>query len=164
MPFQAAAQVYPSAGAYSLSATQSGRPYMYKPKLPVTDYSQPTTQRLSNQSPAALIPPTTATGFSATATETGQFTKQRFEIGKQNSPSQQHAHATEQQHMTARWRISGSENASPSTNLLDRASATSSVSSQSDPFAQQRSQAKPSWQVHSSIYQRYPFFYTNHNR
>jgi hypothetical protein len=92
-----------------------------------------------------------------------QFATQRFAptglAPSLSTPGPQTAHPVNghlghQQEMTTKWRVP-----------LTGPSPTAESQPQSLLAPQQpRSQAKPSWQVHSSIYQKYPFFNANSNR
>ncbi|KAK0386357.1 hypothetical protein NLU13_6194 [Sarocladium strictum] len=154
-PSQNGNQFYPGSHAYHTAGTGLGKPYMYKPKVDAIPTSQFVTQRFV---PNAALTTPSVSGMSPNGQTPypgpGQFAKQTFEVKSQHAHLQQPVASLGQQHMSSKWRVAMPGAASQAAQHQHTASTQQ----------QQRAQGKPSWQVHSSIYQKYPFFNSNHNR
>jgi hypothetical protein len=126
----------------SYGANPFAKPYVYKPNVPVT----------------------------MTPNATAQFTSQTFTPNLKvpaNYQSQQQGNtpASGGTYSTQRFQIKPSHYNQLSWQNQSTAGAVKTVQTPSNPIpAQARQFPKPSWQVHSSIYQKYPFFQVHHNR
>jgi hypothetical protein len=152
------------------------KPYVYKPRKPVgANFAAAagtfTTQRFTPTAPAPVPPqqpPTVYHHYSYTQPQGRQapapYSAQRFDVktpqsfangGHSSGPSRPPAQPQHHQ-----WQHSAAPRPAPPA----RAPAPAPVTQQQANSGYPRPQPKPSWQVHTSIYHKYPFFQVNHNR
>ncbi|UNI24603.1 hypothetical protein JDV02_010337 [Purpureocillium takamizusanense] len=150
---------------YATSAQAVGirfdKPYVYKPKGPINSQQQMhTTQYFAPAQTSHTLSPSTYSNQNHYAAgqgyqNSGMYSVQRFE--PVSSGTSQTASAAPQNHHQA-----GVPNA-PRT-----VAAPAQTWQQPSPVTYQKPssvhQSRPNWQVHSSVYQKYPFFQVNHNR
>lgn len=160
--YVAKAMAYSYSLADNYAAAQGGapfeKPYVYKPRKPVetvsttpptTGYQHVTSSHAPSVGPASL--------FQAYDHQTANFRPQHaYNPHDQTTPHGQHSHNMQnvQSVHNAPMYQSASQAISPGhQSPYQRPSHSPPVQ-----------QGKPTWQVHSSVYQKYPFFQVNYNR
>ncbi|RSM05768.1 hypothetical protein CEP52_006065 [Fusarium oligoseptatum] len=182
---------YPAVRPAPPVSARPEKPYVYKPRKPVdANFASAagsfTTQRFTPAAPAPAPPqqpPTVYHHYSYTQPQGRQapapYSAQRFEVktpqsfanggqssGPSRPPAQPQYHQWQQ---PAAPRPAPPSHAPPShapapTPAPAPAPTPAPVTQQQANHGYPRPQLKPSWQVHTSIYHKYPFFQVNHNR
>jgi hypothetical protein len=135
--------------AATTGAAPFEQPYIYKPRQPAeAKFTTPTTSMSQRSTPshAASVGPTPV--FRAYDHETANF-----------RPQPTMTHATHPPQTTAP--MQNGQLPRPASQML-QVNRQSPYQRPANPIPVQ--QSKPVWQVHSSVYQKYPFFQVNYNR
>ncbi|CAM1510462.1 Fc.00g007970.m01.CDS01 [Cosmosporella sp. VM-42] len=165
--------------AMTSASVRPEKPYTYKPRKPVDSrvgiQGMVTAQRFTHaSSPLPQNPQPSYSQYSNTPSQGYQnppmystYSAQRYEVKtpqsyvpRQTLSSISHSGNTESRPVQHQW-LPQAPTPRP---MQNQHHVPTPVSYQGPMPAQPRPQAKPSWQVHSSIYQRYEFFQVNHNR
>jgi hypothetical protein len=168
----AAVQSYPYMGMgtmpMSVNTSKPEKPYTYKPKN-VASFnvsSSPHTIATFAPSGAAMSP---TQGYNPAARPVGSgptYVAQRFDVkpgpvGGQYAPAPyNHAQPATSPHS---WQRPGGSTPAVKQQVLQTAMAPAPQAERPNP-AHGSQQKKHTWQVYSSVYQKYPFFQVHHNR
>lgn len=154
----------PNPASAQAVAVRFDKPYVYKPKGPIAPQQQgPAThtaqrfalgQTMQSPSPSTYLNQNHYAAGRAYQ-NSGMYSVQRFE--PMGSSASQTGSAAPQKHQYA-----GVPNAPQPAVTPAQTWQPHSPASYQKPSPVQ--QSRPNWQVHSSVYQKYPFFQVNHNR
>lgn len=148
----------------TLVSSQTGKPYIYKPRKPSDTFynsSQAYTSQLLAATPSA--PPLSSSSPMPLFYRSTLALQMASQNGS-NIASQQYGLAIGATQSTNQQALPSSSSPSTRPQVTPRPIVSPVTVLTAPPPQPAGQQVKPHWQVHSSVYQKYPFFQVNHNR